>query len=114
MASDRSKMFQEIGTRLQNSCKGGDPYLRQMRAFIRDVAGDRLPEDTIESWISRAARRLGMPYSRVRNIWRNRARVITAAEFEHARACAFKAKQQEIARLRQRADALEQEIANGG
>lgn len=108
MASDRSKMFQSSRTAVQTSRK--HDYLAEMKACIRDAGGERLPEDTLERWIERASLRMGMPYSRVSNIWRNRARVITAAEMDHARACAKKARHQRLMRLEQELAALREEL----
>lgn len=46
----------------------------QVRDYIASAAGDRGWDDTRQSWLARAASRLGMPYSRIKNLWYGRGR----------------------------------------
>lgn len=58
-----------------------DIVLNEARDCIATAAGARGWNDTRQSWLRRAARRLEIPYSRVFGIWYGRARLY-ADEFE--------------------------------
>lgn len=62
-----------------------DTVRTQVRLYIATAAGDRGWDDTRQSWLARAATRLGIPYSRIRNLWYGRGRAY-ADEFEEMRA----------------------------
>lgn len=51
------------------------------RDLLTLAAGERGWNDTRESWLARAARRVGMDYSRAYNIFYGRSRRIEAAEY---------------------------------
>ncbi len=55
------------------------------RLCVATAAGDRGWDDTRQTWLARAASRLGLSYSRVFNIWYGRARLY-ADELEEMRA----------------------------
>lgn len=59
--------------------------LDEARLCIATAAGDRGWDDTRQSWLARAARRLGLTYSRAHHIWYGRARLY-ADELEDMRA----------------------------
>src|SRR5689334_6925559 len=56
------------------------------RHGIAVAAGPRDWADTRESWLARAARKLGLSYRRTKSIWYNEARVIRADEYLKIRA----------------------------
>lgn len=74
------------------------------RDMLCAVAGDRYWNDTRESWLARAARRLGWPFGRTRAVFYRQARVITAAEWI--------ALNNEIAALRESATRRRKELNN--
>lgn len=53
----------------------------EAREMVAAIAGPRGWQDTRESWLSKAARRLGFSYPRTRSIFYERARVISAEEW---------------------------------
>lgn len=58
-----------------------DEVVREMRGSLIEVAGSRAPGETIERWLERAARRLGITYARASNYWHCRVRRVDAAEY---------------------------------
>lgn len=58
-----------------------DGVLHEMRSALVQVAGSREPGETIERWLERAARRLGIPYARAFNYWHRRVRRVDAVEY---------------------------------
>lgn len=55
--------------------------IEDARAIIGLAAGQRDWSDTREAWLSRAARRLGMSYARVRKVWYRSVDDIWASEW---------------------------------
>jgi len=53
----------------------------EAREMVAAIAGPRGWQDTRESWLSKAARRLGFSFPRTRSIFYERARVISAEEW---------------------------------
>lgn len=66
---------------LQNLCKGAAVITADARKMLCTVAGPRDWSDTRQSWLARAARRLGWDYSRTSNVFYGRARIIRAEEW---------------------------------
>ncbi len=78
---------------LDNSSKSLDSTMMaaarindDLRGWIGSIAGPRGWDDTRESWLARAARRLGLPYRRVRALYYGEARRVDAAEYLMIRA----------------------------
>ena len=67
--------------KLQKPCKGSEMITADARSMLCAVAGNRDWSDTRQSWLAKAARRLGWPYSRTSNIFYGRARLIRAEEW---------------------------------
>ena len=57
-------------------------YASHASAMIAEIAGPRGWNDTRERWLERASRKLGFTYSRTRSLYYQRARVITAQEWD--------------------------------
>lgn len=55
--------------------------IEDARQIIGLAAGQRDWNDTREAWLSRAARRLGMSYARVRKVWYRRVDDLWASEW---------------------------------
>jgi hypothetical protein len=66
---------------LQKACKELRVVTVEARQMIGAIAGPREWADTRQSWLAKAARRLGFPYARTANIWYGRARLIRAEEW---------------------------------
>lgn len=66
---------------LQSSCKGLQVVVIEAQQMLKEVAGPRAWSDTRQSWLARAARRLGFSYARTSNIYYGRARIIRAEEW---------------------------------
>ena len=66
--------------RVQKLCKG-KMVSTDARELLCGVAGPRSWSDTRDSWLARAARRLGFSFARTRNIFYGRARIIRAEEW---------------------------------
>lgn len=64
------------------------------RDAIALAAGPRGFDDTRESWLSRAARRFGMSYARVRKIWYRRVDDLWASEWQKMQEKAEEIRQQ--------------------
>ncbi|MDE3023927.1 MAG: hypothetical protein KGI54_19080 [Pseudomonadota bacterium] len=68
----------------------------EMRAALRDIAGARGPDDTVEALIVRAAKLLkDMSYSQVNKLWYGNASIVRAEhadEIRKARKAALRAK----------------------
>lgn len=58
-----------------------DEVAHQMRGALVQVAGGREPGETIERWLERGARRLGITYARAFNYWHRRVRRVDAVEY---------------------------------
>ena len=67
--------------KLQKSCKESRVVTADARELLIGIAGRRDWSDTRQSWLAKAARRLGWPYSRTSNIFYGRARLIRAEEW---------------------------------
>lgn len=76
-------------------------YASHASTMVALIAGQRGWNDTRESWLARAARRLGFSYSRTRSLYYQRARIISAQEWDRMK--------DELAQLKQTA-ARSQEI----
>lgn len=62
-----------------------DGVMREMRGSLVEVAGSRAPGETIERWLERGARRLGITYARAFNYWHCRVRRVDAHEADNIR-----------------------------
>ena len=71
----QSSMEGTVSKKLQMSCT------TDARSMLCTVAGPRGWNDTRQSWLARAARRLGWSYPRTFNVFYGRARVIRAEEW---------------------------------
>lgn len=58
-----------------------DSVMREMRGALVTVAGSREPGETIERWLERGARRLGITYARAFGYWHRRVRRVGAVEY---------------------------------
>jgi hypothetical protein len=66
---------------VQKSCKESQVVTIEAQSMLRTIAGPREWSDTRQSWLAKAARRLGWPYARTSNIFYGRARLIRAEEW---------------------------------
>lgn len=73
-----------------------------MRRYVITAGGPRPGGETVERWLERASRRLGLGYRRTRAIYHREARRIDAHEYLDA-----KHRVEEMARLRAQIAALE-------
>lgn len=60
-------------------------FAREASVLVRQVAEPRTVGDSVKAAIGRAARRLGWPYNRTKDIWYANARRIDASEYEALR-----------------------------
>lgn len=74
-------------------------YQAEFRSLIEQTAGPVEPGDTRQSWLNRAARAIGISYSRAWNVWYGKARTVSAAEYEAARQAAHRARVERLERL---------------
>ena len=74
-------MKESVRMKLQKPCKEQRVITADARSMLCAVAGQRDWSDTRQSWLAKAARRLGWPYSRTSNIFYGRARLIRAEEW---------------------------------
>lgn len=58
---------------------------KEAAALMREVAGSRRYDDTIQACIARAAHRLGWSFTRANDVWRSRARRIESFEMDQLR-----------------------------
>lgn len=58
-----------------------DEVMREMRGALVQAAGSRAPGETIERWLERGARQLGITYARAYNFWHFRVRRVDAVEY---------------------------------
>lgn len=66
---------------LQKPCKESQVVTVEAQSMLCTIAGPRNWSDTRQSWLAKAARRLGWPYARTSNIFYGRARLIRAEEW---------------------------------
>lgn len=74
-------------------------YLQRLRDLIEEAAGPVSTGDTRQSWLNRAARAIGISYSRAWNVWYGKAKTVSAAEYEAAKQAAHRARVERLARL---------------
>jgi hypothetical protein len=71
----------------------------EMMEAVRDIAGPRQMNDTIQAMITKAARAAGMSYGRTKKFWYGEISVVPAHEADHLRAMLIKAKRARCERL---------------
>jgi hypothetical protein len=96
-----SKVSENPSKRVENLSKDAmtaEAISTEMTQIVREAAGPRAQDDTIERQIDRASRYLGLPFRRARAYWYGEVRNIPAHEAEQLR---FKQRQILRARIAQ-------------
>jgi len=84
---NRMSVVQETTAAFADSSSGNpdspsaDDISAEVKHMITVVAGQRTWDDTRESWLNRAAWKLGMPYARVRRLFYEEVQRIPADEY---------------------------------
>lgn len=96
-----------------------DDINAQVRDLMIDVGGPRRPGETMQRWIDRAGRALGLPYARAYSVWYGRVLRLGADEIDNIRRRAWVSLQQtearaeaELAALRARRAAIAERMGD--
>jgi hypothetical protein len=77
--NDRKKAFEAMAD------VTADQINAQVRGLMADVGGPRRPGETMERWIERAGRSIGLPFPRAYSIWYGRVLRLAADEIDNIR-----------------------------
>lgn len=75
-----------------------DDIRTQVRSLMVDVGGPRRPGETMQRWIDRAGRAIGLPYARAYSVWYGRVITLAAEEIDNIRRRAWLSLEQAEAR----------------
>lgn len=73
--------------------------VEEMRDHLIVAMGERAPGETIERCLERAARALGIPFSRARNYWWRRVRRVDVEEADAVRARAAEIRRERLQQM---------------
>lgn len=83
-----------------------DDIRTQVKDLMRDVGGPRRPGETMERWIDRAGRSLGLSFARSYSVWYGRVCRLGADEIDNIRRRAWLSLEQVEARAAEELAAL--------
>lgn len=75
-----------------------DDIRAQVRTLMVDVGGPRRPGETMQRWIDRAGRAIGLTYARAYSVWYGRVISLAAEEIDNIRRRAWVSLEQAEAR----------------